>query len=87
MIRQEHYREDFKIYYEFLIKKFNLENKFDDFFVSIKNNTDKYNNLKTLSEKSISNLKKILSSDYEVLNKLHEYNLISEEYLNSLYLK
>ena len=84
VIRQEHYKEDFKIYYEFLIKKFNLENKFDDFFVSIKNNTNKYNDLKTLSEKAISNLKKKMSSDYEVLNKLHEYNLISEEYLNSL---
>ena len=84
IIRQEHYKNDFKLYYKYLTKKFNLKNEFDKFFVDIKNNTNQYNNLKKLSERAISNLKKQMILDYRILDELCKYNFISKEYLNSL---
>lgn len=72
------------MYYKYLTKKFNLKNEFDKFFVDIKNNTNQYNNLKKLSERAISNLKKQMISDYRILDELCKYNFISKEYLNSL---
>ena len=84
IIRQEYYKNDFKLYYDYIIKKLNLENRFDKFFSDIKNNTDEYKNLKNLSEKAISNLKKKMISDYIILDELCKYNFISKEYLNSL---
>ena len=84
VIRQENYREDFKIYHDFLIKKFNIENsKIEEFHENICNNTKKYDNKKNLSERAVNNLKNKLKTEYDVFNQMCELNIISKEYINS----
>lgn len=81
IIRQEHYNDDFRKYYDFLRCKYNINHdKYNNFIENKYNNTDKYNNKKTLSKISIENLKKIMSDDYLVLKKLKELDYIDDDY-------
>ena len=84
IIRQEFYKEDFEIYYNFLIKKYNIKSPNIEYFTeNPRNNTSKYNDEKKLSKLEIENLKSKLKDDYFILNELLNHNLISKEYLSS----
>lgn len=81
IIRQEHYNDDFRKYYQFLRCKYKInDDKYNNFIENKYNNTNKYNNKKTLSKISIENLKKIMSDDYLVFKKLKELDYIDDDY-------
>jgi len=85
IIRTEHYKEDFSKYYNYLLSKNIIkQNKFPNFFINIKNNTDKFNDQKRLSDKAIKNLKNIMKNDYSVLEKLCKRGLIQQTYIDNL---
>lgn len=84
IIRQEFYENDFKIYHNFLIQKYKINNPDLNFFIENKrNNTDKYNNQKDLSKRAIDNLKNRMKNDYNILNNLLKHDLITKQYINS----
>lgn len=84
IIRQEFYEEDFKVYYKYLCDTNNLkENKLELFLKNRRNNTDKYNHIKFLSNNSIQNLKNKMNNDYSILNKLVNYGIIDKTYINT----
>lgn len=84
IIRQEHYNEDFKKYYHFICLKFGIKPDINYFLAKKRNNTDKYNNDKNLSELAIKNLKEIFKHDYEILNLLVKYKILNKEYFDNL---
>lgn len=77
VIRQEHYKEDFKKYYDYLCYKYNIKNSNYNYFIenpSNKTKTDKY-----ISPKGIVNLKKYFKKDYDFLQILIRENIINKE--------
>tara|TARA_A100001015_G_scaffold315030_1_gene425881 strand:- start:718 stop:1206 length:489 start_codon:yes stop_codon:yes gene_type:complete len=84
IIRQEFYENDFKIYHNFLIQKYKINNPDLNFFIETKlTNTDKYNDQKKLSKIAIDNLKNKMKNDYNILNNLLKHDLITKQYINS----
>ena len=84
IIRQEFYKEDFKVYYKYICDINNIkENKLELFLKNKRNNTDKYNNLKKLSVNSIQNIKTKINDDYIIFNKLVKYDIIDVPYFNT----
>lgn len=81
VIRQEHYAADFKKYYQFLSQKYHLKNRIDKFLKSRRNNTDEFNDKKSLSDLAIKNLKKEFEPEYAIFKKLKSGGLISDEYI------
>ena len=83
IIRQEYYKDDFTLFYNFMCSKYNLKNNIEKFIKKNINNTDKFNDEKKLSQLAINNLRKYFIKDYKILEYLSEVKLLPKNYIDS----